>query len=127
MPSARSSPSDPVGMTWPSRSVESLPSRMIAPLPNCLSIAASARSMALSRAWFAALLAALEWFPPRAVSDPEWPAWPALGVVSLVAMKLLLVVFGLFGYFGRTLTTRPAIIGLRLVWLVGGVQRVRCP
>src|ERR1044072_1805448 len=55
MPSARSSPSDPVGMTWTSRSIGSLPSRMIAPLPNCLSIAASARAMALSRAWVATL------------------------------------------------------------------------
>src|ERR1043165_511459 len=50
MPSARSRPSEPVGITWTSRSIGSLPSRMIAPLPNCLSIAASARSMALSRA-----------------------------------------------------------------------------
>jgi hypothetical protein len=42
-------------------------------------------------------------------------------------MKLLLVVFGLFGLFGlfgRALTTRPAIVGLRLrlVWVVAGVR-----
>src|SRR5690349_15173273 len=49
MPSAMSRPSEPVGMTWTSRSTGSLPRRMIAPLPNCLSIAASARSIAFVR------------------------------------------------------------------------------
>ena len=48
-PSAMSRPSEPVGMTCTSGGAVPSPSRMMPPLPNCFSMAETARSMALSR------------------------------------------------------------------------------
>src|SRR2546422_2163039 len=49
MPSARSSPSDPVGSAGMSWESAASPSFMMAPLPNCFSIWLTARSIARSR------------------------------------------------------------------------------
>src|SRR5437867_8085764 len=44
-----SRPSDPVGMTFTSGAAWSVPSRMIAPFPNCFSMVETASSIAFSR------------------------------------------------------------------------------
>src|SRR5215468_3233429 len=49
MPNAISSPREPVETTGTSLTMPPSPSFMIAPLPNCLSIWLTARSIALSR------------------------------------------------------------------------------